>query len=147
RDLSFGCVSRRDAEGRRDAKKRSRRDGKGGSQFPPIRHLEFEIKDVAIVFSASLRPSAPLRETLLIPISRQRHVLELDLQRDGDHLAGRLVDELIVRGLARRVDEYVLEPELATGGPGTVEPPIMGEPRTVGALEPHLVVEEPLLIA
>jgi hypothetical protein len=75
--------------------------------------------------------------------SGQGHVLVLDLQGDGDDLAGGLVDELVVGRLAGDVDEEVLEAEAAGVGGGVGEAAVVLEPRAVGPLEPEAVVEQP----
>ena len=79
--------------------------------------------------------------------SRQRHVLELELQRDRHHLARRLVDELVVGRLAGGVDEEVFEAELAAVGARVGEAAVVLEPRAVGLLEPEAVVEQALAVA
>src|SRR6187402_1953692 len=83
----------------------------------------------------------------LFTSSRERHVLELELERDGQHLARRLVDELVILGLAGGVDEEVLEAELPLVGRRVREPAVVLEPGAVLLLEPDPVVEEPLAIA
>ena len=99
-----------------------------------------------VVIGATAAPARGL-ELRRSPASRQRDVLELELQRDRDHLARGLVDELVVGGLAGGVDEEVLEAELAAVGAGVGEAAVVLEPRAVGLLEPEPVVEQPLAIA
>src|SRR5262245_41345738 len=81
------------------------------------------------------------------PRSRQRDILELKLERDRDHLAGALIDELIVGRFSGGVDEEILESELAAVGGCVREAAVVLEPRPVSALEPEAVVEEPLAVA
>src|SRR3954453_4918258 len=80
-------------------------------------------------------------------LSGQRDVLELELERDREDLARGLVDELVIGGLAGRVDEGVLEAELALVAGAVGEAAVVLVARAVGLLEPEAVVEEPLAVA
>src|SRR5205814_2253281 len=81
------------------------------------------------------------------PPSRKRYVLEFEFQGNRDHLARGLVDQLVIRRLARRIDEEVLEAKLAAVGAGVGKAAIVLEAGSIGSLEPESVVEQSLAIA
>ena len=87
------------------------------------------------------RSQSPNSSLLFFSASRQGDVLELELERNGDHFAGSLVDKLVFRRLTGSIHEQVFEAELAAIVAGVGETAVEFEPGAIRSLEPKAVIE------